>query len=69
MIICLYESDYPVNKTGKPDWKSLPIGYFQINREGFEDEMNKENPTFKGRFFFIIILNLELVSIYYQFFQ
>jgi len=52
MIICLYYSNYPAEKTGYPNWENLPIGYLQINGNTFESEKIKKSPTLKGKFIF-----------------
>ena len=32
MIICLFESNYPINREGEPNWEELPVGYFECDR-------------------------------------
>jgi hypothetical protein len=52
MIICLYYSNYPIEKNGTPDWKSLPIGYFQIDEKTLESELSTKNTVLNGRFLY-----------------
>ena len=50
MIVCLYESDYPVVKNEEPNWQGLPIGYFQCDRRRLRAIETKETLVLSGTF-------------------
>lgn len=51
MIIALYESSYPIEKSGTPTWDELPVGYFTADKDGVRQSIEKDDPMpFSGVF-------------------
>lgn len=52
MIICLYESDYPIMLNEEPKWDELPIGYFDCDWKKIRGIEHNEIVNLSGNFIF-----------------
>ena len=52
MIICLYDSNYPVAQNEEPDYGELPTGYFYIQEDQLDGLESGETMLLSGTYIF-----------------